>query len=345
MASEREIFGFSGPLHLRVVDWNNPHHRRSIAASLVQGVYIIERDRRENRHGQNALAPPWWEFFNFQLNHVLIDPDDQSFFGCIYELRIPDHYYYNHLTQNYPKYVVAFRGTINKPGNRTQDLKLDLQLMLSTLQQSSRFQLGLQCVQDLVWKAGDPARIWVAGHSLGSAIALLVGRHMVRMSIHFETYLFNPPFSSIPFEKIKNEKLKNGARIATSILTAGIAAAVNINSIKPHQDKEFLTLAAWVPYMFVNPSDPICCEYIGHFDHREKMMSMAGGKIGRIAAQNSIASVIANARGNDCDAFHLVPSAYLTINKSPCQEFKQAHGVHQWWRTDVHLEYKLHQYR
>ncbi|KAA8520958.1 hypothetical protein F0562_011631 [Nyssa sinensis] len=67
MASERENFNQSGPLHLINVDWRNEDHRRSIAASLVQGVYVLERDRQENRQGSQALAPPWWEFFHFRL--------------------------------------------------------------------------------------------------------------------------------------------------------------------------------------------------------------------------------------------------------------------------------------
>ncbi|KAF9598443.1 hypothetical protein IFM89_027876 [Coptis chinensis] len=34
----------------------NEYHRRSLAASLVQGVYVLERDRQENRQGPHALA-------------------------------------------------------------------------------------------------------------------------------------------------------------------------------------------------------------------------------------------------------------------------------------------------
>lgn len=60
MASERESFDLSGPLHLTYVLWDNPYHRMSVAACLVQAVYILERDRQENREGSDALAPPWW---------------------------------------------------------------------------------------------------------------------------------------------------------------------------------------------------------------------------------------------------------------------------------------------
>ncbi|GLT75148.1 hypothetical protein SLA2020_468950 [Shorea laevis] len=58
IAPERDIFSHSGPLHLTNIDWKNFHHRRSIAASLVQGVRVLEFDRQQNRQGQQAHAPP-----------------------------------------------------------------------------------------------------------------------------------------------------------------------------------------------------------------------------------------------------------------------------------------------
>ncbi|KAF9607775.1 hypothetical protein IFM89_000122, partial [Coptis chinensis] len=38
------------------IERKNEYHRRSVAASLVQGVYVLERDRQENRQGPHALA-------------------------------------------------------------------------------------------------------------------------------------------------------------------------------------------------------------------------------------------------------------------------------------------------
>ncbi|CAB4280171.1 unnamed protein product [Prunus armeniaca] len=55
----------------------NTQHQRSVAACLVQGVYVVERDRQEEREGPQALAPPWWEFFHFKLLRKLVDDD-----GC-----------------------------------------------------------------------------------------------------------------------------------------------------------------------------------------------------------------------------------------------------------------------
>ncbi|KAE8723888.1 putative Lipase class 3-related protein [Hibiscus syriacus] len=106
--SSRQIFCLSGPLHLTSVDWNNFHDRRSVAASLVQGVYVLERDRQQNRQDPLAHAPPWWEFFNFHLVRILVDDVDNSIFGAIYEYKF-SLFNHNYSAQNAPHYVIAFR--------------------------------------------------------------------------------------------------------------------------------------------------------------------------------------------------------------------------------------------
>ncbi|CAA2981664.1 Hypothetical predicted protein [Olea europaea subsp. europaea] len=345
MASERENFNLFGPSYLTPMDWNNSHHRKSIAASLVQGVYTLECDRKQNRQGPQALAPAWWEFFNFGLTQVLVDDDDKSYFGAIYEFRFP-YPYPNHIGQGPPRYVIAFRGTTNKSGNRTQDYKLNLQFIVNNLEKSPRFQAGMEAVRNTVHKANGPGNAWLAGHSTGSSIALLIGRNMVKMGMHLETYLFNSPFASPPIERIKNEKLKHGLRLANSVVTAGLAIAANGgHRPTPRENDPFIVLSTWIPYLFVNPSDPICSEYVGYFEHREKMEKMGVGKIGKISTQHSIGSIVSNARGKDSEPIHLLPSAYLTINLSPSEGFKEAHGIHQWWKPDLQFNYKLYQHK
>ncbi|KAK3005707.1 hypothetical protein RJ639_017295 [Escallonia herrerae] len=345
MASER-VFGLSGPFHLTVVDWKNIHHRRSIAASLVQGVYTLECDRQENLQGPHALAPPWWDFFHFQLIRELVDEADHSIFGAIYEFRCPSSYP-NHFGQhqNPPKYVIAFRGTIPKSSTGSQDLRLDLKVIGNRLEESSRFLLAMQAVQNMVAFAGA-ANTWLAGHSLGSAIALLAGRNMVKMGCHLESYLFNPPFISVPVERIKHEKLKHGVRFLSSAITAGLAIAINGRDQSSQTQYPFAALSTWIPYLFVNPSDPICSEYIGYFEHREKMVTIGAGAIERLATQNSVASQLSGALGKEKEPSHLLPSAYMTINRCPCPDIMQAHGIQQWWKleTTSTLAARLHQF-
>ncbi|KAK6135206.1 hypothetical protein DH2020_031051 [Rehmannia glutinosa] len=305
---------------------NNSNHRRSIAASLVQGVYVLECDRQQNRQPPQALALPWWEFFNFKLIQVLIDDHDQSYFGAIYEFKFP-YPYPNYPGQRPPQYVIAFRGTINKSSTRAEDLKLNLNIMINNLQDSRRFQTGTDSARDIISRAG-PGNVWLAGHSIGSSIALLIGRHMAKnMGAHIESYLFNPPF-------------------ANSVLTAGLAVAANGgHTSKAKENDAFSVLSSWIPYLFISQSDMICSEYIGYFEHRDKMESIGAGKIGRLATKHSLGSIVSAARGKDSEAIHLIPSAYLSINCSPCLNFKEAHGIHQWWKMDLEFKYKLYQYK
>ncbi|XVE64390.1 hypothetical protein DITRI_Ditri07aG0097200 [Diplodiscus trichospermus] len=164
MASDRAIFSLSGPSHLTAIDWSNEHHRRSIASSLVQGVYVAERDRQKNRQGPQACAPSWWEFFHFQLNHLLIDDVDQSVFGAIYEL--------NSTPEIAPHYVIAFRGTLNTPASISRGLKLDILCTCNRLHVSSRFEKAMRFVEHIAAaSAVNGSNIWLAGHSLGSAMA------------------------------------------------------------------------------------------------------------------------------------------------------------------------------
>ncbi|KAK6926001.1 Fungal lipase-like domain [Dillenia turbinata] len=335
MASKNEIFSLSGPVHLNAVDWSSylcrkdTSHRKSIAASLVQGVYVLEKDRQRNRHGPEALSPPWWSSFHFQLVRTLVDDVDLSIFGAIFEFKPPaTAFMYNCFGQNAPGFVLAFRGTINKRETMSRDLKLDIKLIFNKLESSSRYRRALQAVHDMV-DVGDAANVWLAGHSLGSAIALLAGRHMAKMGSMLETYLFNPPFVAIPIDRIKDQKVKNNLRIAKSTIKAAIALAVK-GQHQHQEDQSLVSLSAWIPFLFVNPSDHICSEYIGYFEHRKKMEEMGIGGIERLASQNT---------------WHLLPSVYLTINMSPSPDFKTAHGIHQWWGPNFLGQSQLHQLR
>lgn len=297
---------------------------------------MAEQDREQKRLGHQALAPPWWMCLDFKLEQLLIDTNDQSYFGAVYEFYPP--YHLNYVGQRPPQYVIAFRGKASKSQSRAEEYRTTLNCML---QQTPTFQIGLESASRVVSRAG-PGNVWLVGHSVGSSLALLIGRHMVKnMMTHLETYLFNPPFVSPPIERIKNEKVKLGLRLASSVITAGLAVAANGGHMPKTggENDTFIVLSTWVPYLFVNQSDMICSEYIGYFEHREKMKSIGAGKIGKIATKHSIGSIVS---GKESEAVHLIPSAYLTINWRPSQE---AHGIHQWWKPDLEFKYKLYQYK
>jgi hypothetical protein len=53
-------------------------------SGIIHIYYILEIDQEENCEGSNALTPPWWTFFHFQLLHPLIDDYDSSIFGAMH---------------------------------------------------------------------------------------------------------------------------------------------------------------------------------------------------------------------------------------------------------------------
>lgn len=323
------------------------NHRWSVAASLVQGVYILERDRQANRQGPHALDPRWWEFFHFELFHHLVDDADSSIFCAIYKFNPPASHL-NRSLDGSPRYVIAFRGTLIEADSFVRDAKLNLDLIRNELHRTSRFKTALQSVQSFVTEV-DNSNVWLAGHSLGSAIAMLAGKTMAKSGIFLESFLFNPPFISVPIERfIEDERLKHRLRIAKSVITAGLTVAMKTEHQRNTEEDQFAALSAWVPCLFVNPRDFICSEYIGYFEQRKNMEEIGAGDIGRLATQKSIRGLLRNAlrKGKEySEPLHLIPSASLTINLSPSQDFNEAHGLEQWLRRDLNLQSKLYMYR
>ncbi|XP_050152087.1 GDSL esterase/lipase At4g10955-like isoform X1 [Malus sylvestris] len=357
MASERESFDLSGPLHLTSIDWQNTQHQGSVAACLVQGVYVLERDRQEEREGPQALAPPWWEFFHFKLLRKLVDDVGFSIFGALYEFKPPPSLC-NRPSEGSPCYVIAFRGTLTKYDSVSRDLELDVEVIRNGLHRTSRFEIAMQAVRNMVATSG-PSIVWLAGHSLGSAMAMLAGKTMASSGNYLESFLFNPPFVSAPIERIQDTRVKHGLRFAGSVITAGLALAMKAKQQQQLQqqqqqhrskpeDEPFTTLAAWLPGLFVNPADDICSEYIGYFEHRKKMEDIGAGAIERLATQNSLGGLLMHAMGKQAapePPLHLIPSAKLTVNLTPSRDLKEAHGIHQWWRDDLQLLSEVHRYK
>lgn len=263
-----EIFSHSGPSYFDVIDWNNVHYRRCVAASLVKGVYVSERDRQQKRNGPQAFAPPWWEFFHFQLQEVL--RDDCSIYATIYKYNSSSssskssYKSITHSTHSAPKYVVAFRGTLLKRHSMLEDLKLDLKIIRNGLHKTFRLQNALRIIQNMVQEVGA-SNIWLAGHSLGAAIGMLLGKDMAKLGYPLECYLFNPPYISAPLEKIKDMEIKHQIRCVKSVIKTRIAVAVKDHHLPCHfhhhgsnhdnDNASFVIMSSWFPNLFVNPED------------------------------------------------------------------------------------------
>ncbi|KAG6655938.1 GDSL esterase/lipase At4g10955-like [Carya illinoinensis] len=337
MGNEKRNFDISGPKHLKdIVDWNNADYRRSAISSLVQGVYVLESERENSTNAQ-----PWYESFKFQLVEP-IKRDDQSIFGAIYKYigkyPAPD-------SDVLPRYVIALRGTVDlkRPKIWGIDIMMDIKLLLNKLEESSCFILATDRVKRLVKENGAP-NVWLAGHSLGAAVALLVGKKIIfDMECYPEAYLFNPPFLSIPTNhflgdgKVK-KIIQTGRRSVKAALT--VAAKPRNSQMKEH----FHLLSCWTPHMFVNPGDVVCREYIDYFQR-----NIRDGKIMRLAESNSFGNLFNHVvRWKDLkNATHLLPSAELIVNHS-CpgpniddnifSPYYHAHDIRQWWDREVRCQ-------
>ncbi|GLJ35277.1 hypothetical protein SUGI_0709880 [Cryptomeria japonica] len=273
---------------------------RCIAASLVQGVYAQEWERQERRLGPDAQAEIWWSFFGFKLLRPLLDRVDGSIFGAVYKWS-KKAAQVRFRPPGVPKIVVALRGTVPKAGAVARDLWLDLSFLTNELHTSYRFHYTLDVVKKSVRKHGSE-NVWIVGHSLGAAMGMLAGRKMAEEERQFlQAHLFNPPFVSPPVERIQNEKIKSGFYIARSV-------------------------------------DYVSSGYVGYFANQQVMQRMGAGGIAKLSAHHSISDIVLSALGRKSKAGHLIPCASLIINLSASANFMAAHGINQWWASDIRIE-------
>lgn len=338
MPSERQIFKLSGPRHLTTVDWSDPEHRRSVAASLVQGVVVQERDRQEKRQGPDAQAEIWWSFFNFKLLKPLKDDTSEgSIFGSVYKWN-KKAAGVSSPPAGAPKIVVAFRGTVRTRGSLGRDLLHDLHIVTNRLHTTARFQIGFDAVKANVEKYGSE-NVWIAGHSLGAAIGMLTGRKMVEEEGRFlEAHLFNPPFISSPVEKINNERIKRGLNFAGNLVRAGVAMTIQDKQAQMEVQRTFSVLHRWVPCLYVNAKDDLCSGYLGYFRNQAALQQSGVSDIVGLAPQQSVWLMVVSAFGKEVKAGHLIPSARLTVNFTSASDFQAVHGIHQWWAPDIRIE-------
>ncbi|KAI3957041.1 hypothetical protein MKW92_006141, partial [Papaver armeniacum] len=325
-------------------------YRRSVIASLVKGVYVLKDDHRRHRKGSEALAPPWWEAFDFKLVRSIMDDGDCSIIGAVYEYKAKSNNYgrligafsskKNNLT-GAPKYVIAFRGTSVNQDTFIGDMKLNMNLLMNKLHRRSRFEKAMQAVESMVSEYGA-SNIWLAGHSLGSAIAMLAGKTMAKEGIILESYLYNPPFVAAPIEFITSRRVRRGVLVACSLITATLTVVLQNKEERQQSEDLFKTLSLWVPNLFVHPDDIICSGYIAYFEQQEVLENWELGNIGRLATRHSWHGLFMNAVGKEywSEESHLIPSACVTT--SSCNP--KPHRLNQWFTNDSVSDPKVYRY-
>ncbi|XP_078151945.1 GDSL esterase/lipase At4g10955-like [Carex rostrata] len=331
---QRDLFKVSGPTYLTSVNWSCPHDQRVVVASLVNASYIAAKDR--------VLAPAWWQHFHFDRIKVLSDDSDDSVIGCIYEFKPP---FSRHPSA--PRFIVALRGTILDVIHGIRDLELDLRVIFGGINKSTRCQTVLDAVEKLllIYK---PTDIWLAGHSLGASIATVIGKYYaMTKDINLKTFLFNPPFPSISLDWFPNvdDNLKKGLRISKAICKWGVSNFMQNQQKKSHE--EFLKLATWTPYLFVNPQDPISTSYIRYFEGRKKAEGTIIECLEQVSTRTSFRGICGDVLGQGSEMPHLLPSARLAVNLKKCHIYnlKESHGIHQWWQQNVSLKFDDHHYQ
>ncbi|GLJ13099.1 hypothetical protein SUGI_0205160 [Cryptomeria japonica] len=177
--------------HLAIPNWGDVVHRRCIAASLVNVVYLLQTNKNQ--------AKQWCDLLQFDVMETAIDENDKSIFGAVFQWQGT----VKAGSGGPPSEVVAFRGTIFRPKTILEDLALDLKVATAHLDSLCRVDKGLQYLRRSIQRNGSHS-IWLAGHSLGAAIALVVARKLQREERHnLEAHLFNPPFFSPSFPQLK----------------------------------------------------------------------------------------------------------------------------------------------
>lgn len=305
-------------------------------------MYLLELDRQENRSQSNALAPHWWIPFKYKLTKTLIDERDGSIFGAILEwdrsAAMADLVLLR--PSGAPKAVLALRGTILKGPTIRRDIVDDLRFLAwESLKGSVRFSSALEALRSACDEYGS-SNVCVAGHSLGAGFALQVGKALAKEGIYVDTHLFNPPSVSMAmsfrnigekadslWKKVKKSFVSNSDPDDDQIppnVAPGSRSGNWMTRLTSWKDS-----GRWVPHLYVNNSDYICCSYTDP-DH--------GGDDGR-------------AREGDADKENVRPSsggsggqtaAKLFVVTKEKQRFLEAHGLEQWWSSDAELQLAIH---
>jgi hypothetical protein len=244
-----------------------------------------------------------------------------------------------------PKYVLAIRGTIV---SRYDDIMNDIKIAGEVLHLSA----GLSVMRLLraITRMYNPHDVWVAGHSLGAALALVATRSLaIDDGVVINPHLFNPPYLTVGrlASKAMQGVLNGVGDIGNRVLHAyGMTKVCNIragtdkvankckkvkeklsrkgrqiakSSYAENMKKDSLKLLqiGYVPNLYVNPKDTICNEYIQHFQRCPHVNTSFFSEVMQwVVPAKSV---------------HMIPSAVLYINnwgEGPLE----AHKLHQWFR-------------
>ncbi|XP_072994576.1 GDSL esterase/lipase At4g10955-like [Typha latifolia] len=330
-------FHVSGPRNLSSPNWRDlirsswkdPNYRRMVIACFIQAVYLLELDRQDKKNGEEGLAPKWWKPFKYKLVQALVDERDGSIYGAVLEwdrsAALSDFILMR--PSGAPRAVLALRGTLLKSPTIRRDLEDDLRFLAwESLKGSVRFTGALEALKTMVDKYGS-SNVCVGGHSLGAGFALQVGKALAKQGVFVECHLFNPPSVSVAMS-LRNISEKANylwKKVKASLPSRGeTLLAGGEDKVSASEGKRLCTeMNKWVPHLYVNNSDYICCYY----------NDPAGTAIATDVSSDKLKSNN-NVQGD-------VVAKLFVMSKGP-QKFLEAHGLEQWWSDDMELQLALH---
>ena len=295
------------------------NYKRTVIACFIQAVYLLELDRQENRTEENALAPKWWIPFKYKLAQTLVDERDGSIFGAILEwdraAALSDLILIR--PSGAPRAILALRGTLLKSPTIRRDIEDDLRFLAwESLKGSVRFKGAFEALKSVADRYGS-SNVCVAGHSLGAGFALQIGKTLAKEGIFVDTHLFNPPSVSLAMS-LRNigEKAGFAWQRFKSMLPSSSETQV---SNEDWGQTPSVGGKKWVPHLYVNNSDYICCHYTDPTG----------------AEDNN------GEKENVCPTNGPMAAKLFVMSKGK-QKFMEAHGLQQWWSEDLELQLALH---
>jgi hypothetical protein len=330
-AIDYKAFTLAFSEHSKFICRKDPNYKRMVMACFIQAVYLLELDRQGQKGEENGLAPKWWKPFKYKVTQTLVDERDGSIYGAMLEWdrssALSDFILIR--PSGAPRAVLALRGTLLQKQTMKRDLQDDLRFLVwGSLKGSVRFIGALDTLKAAVEKFGS-ANVCVAGHSLGAGFALQVCKKLAKQGVFVECHLFNPPSVSLAMgvmsmsEKASYlwKKVKGSLPLKEEATTT-----VEVDKEEASVKKRLRTEKKWVPHLYVNNSDYICCHY-----NAPSCPSAAGDGVSDEQQQQRKASEIAG---------DVVAKLFVTSNGP--QKFLEAHGLQQWWSDGMEPQLALY---
>lgn len=220
-----------------------------------------------------------------------------------------------------PRAVLVLRGTLLRSPTFRRDIEDDLRFVAwESLEGSVSFNGALETLKVIADMYGG-SNVCVAGHPLGAGFALQVGKTLAKQGTFVDTHLFNPPSVSLKLS-LRNygekagfawKRLKSMLPYSNETLASSEAGA--------DENTSNIGFSKWVPHLYVNDSDYICCYYT----------DPAAAKENNEEKDNEIF----------CPQNKQAAAAKLFVLSKGKQKFEEAHGLQQWWSDDLELQLAL----